>query len=100
MTVGNRVRIAIETECSAIKAGNVHPQASFRDLNHAHFVCAAKAIGESVDICNSQSVGDIVLQSVQAMIRSAGTNTSLWTILLMAPLVVATNQQRRIIQRL
>ena len=91
MSVGNSVRVAIELECSAIKVGNVHPHASFRDMNHAQFVCAAKAIGESVDNCNSQSVGDIVLKSVQAMILAVGTNTSLGTILLMAPLVVATN---------
>ena len=89
MSVGNRVRVAIELECSAFKAGNVHSHASFRDMNHAQFVCAAKAIGESVDNCNNQSVGDIVLKSVQAMIQTTGTNTSLGTILLMAPLVMA-----------
>lgn len=92
MSVGTRVRVAIETECTAIKAGNVHPYASFCDLNHAQFVNAAKAIGDCVDHCQGQSVGHIVLRCVQAMIQTTGTNTSLGTILLMAPLVVATHR--------
>lgn len=92
MSVGNRVRIAIEAECSAMKAGNVHPYASFRDLNHQHFLIAAKAIGERIDQCYGQSVGPIVLQSVQAMMDAVSTNTSLGTILLLVPLVVATNR--------
>jgi len=92
MSVGNRVRIAIETECSSIKAGNVHPYASFHDLTHEHFMVAAKAIGTTIDEYVGGSVGQIVLQSVTAMMESVGTNTSLGTILLMAPLVVATNR--------
>ena len=92
MSLGSRVRVAIETECSAIKAGNVHPYASFSDLNHGQFVAAAKAIGERVDNCHGQPVGQIVLQCVHAMIQTTGTNTSLGTILLMAPLVVAASR--------
>ena len=92
MSLGNRVRIAIETECSSIKAGNVHPHAWFQDLTHEHFMVAAKAIGTTIDEHVGESVGQIVLQSVKAMMESAGTNTSLGTILLMAPLVVATNR--------
>ena len=83
MSVGNRVRVAIETECSARKAGNVYPLASFQDLNHQHFLDAAKAIGDRIDKCNAQSVGQIVLNSVQAMIDAVGTNTSLGTVLLL-----------------
>jgi triphosphoribosyl-dephospho-CoA synthase len=92
MSVGNRVRVAIEAECSAMKAGNVHPHASFPDLNHQHFLIAAQAIGARIDQCYGQSVGRIVLQSVHAMMDAVSTNTSLGTILLVAPLVVATNR--------
>lgn len=92
-SVGLRVQIAIETECSARKAGNVHPQASFENLSHRHFVVAAKAIGETIDHCIGQPVGQIVLQSVQAMMDAVCSNTSLGTILLMAPLVVATHRR-------
>jgi triphosphoribosyl-dephospho-CoA synthase len=92
MSIGNRVRVAIETECSAIKAGNVHPYASFQDLNYGHFLTAAKAIGEQIDSCAGESIGQIALKCVAAMMNAVGTNTSLGTILLMAPLVVATNR--------
>ena len=53
---------------------------------------AAKAIGEKMDHCIGQSVGQNVLHSVQAMMDAVGTNTSLGTILLMAPLAVATHR--------
>jgi len=89
MSIGSKVRLAIETECTAMKAGNVHPGASFQDLNYGHFLAAAKAIGERIDSCMGESVGQIVLQSVTAMMTEVGTNTSLGTILLVAPLVVA-----------
>lgn len=92
MSIGDRVRIAIETECSSVKAGNVHPLASFHDLTHRHFMVAAQAIGTAFDEHVEESVGQIVLQSVKSMMASAGTNTSLGTILLMAPLAVATNR--------
>ena len=92
LTIGQRVQKAIETECSAIKAGNVHPYASFRDLNHQHFVKAANAIGQTIDLNIGQSVGKLVLRTVQAMMDAVDTNTSLGTILLMAPLAVATNR--------
>ena len=92
MTVGDRVRNAIEMECSSLKAGNVHPQASFHDLTHEQFMIAARAIGASIDEYARQSVGRIVLQATKAMMESVGTNTSLGTILLMAPLVVAANR--------
>ncbi len=92
MSVGDRVRIAIETECSSIKAGNVHPHASFHDLTHEHFMVAAKAIGRAVDEHAEESVGQMVLRSVKAMMDSAETNTSLGTILLMAPLAVAAKR--------
>jgi len=92
LTIGQRVQWAIETECSAIKAGNVHPSASFRDLSHQHFVKAANSIGRTIDLHIGQSVGLLVLRSVQAMMDTVGTNTSLGTILLMAPLTVATHR--------
>lgn len=92
ITIGQRVQWAIETECSAIKAGNVHPYASFRDLSHQHFVKAANSIGQAMDLNIGQSVGLLVLRSVQAMMDTVGTNTSLGTILLMVPLAVATHR--------
>ncbi len=92
MSIGNKVRVAIETECSAIKAGNVHPKAPFRDMNHQSFVHAATEIGKAVDHFIGQSVGTVALNSVKAMMNAVGTNTSLGTILLFAPLIVSEHR--------
>lgn len=92
MSIGDRVRFAIETECTSIKAGNVHPHASFDDLTYQHFLLAAKAIGAAVDQTIGEPVGRMVLVSVQAMMSASQTNTSLGTILLMAPLIVAQHR--------
>ena len=88
--------MAIETECSAIKAGNVHPTASFDDLNYQHFLTAAHAIGEAVDRCLGCSVGAIALSSTRAMMHSAGTNTSLGTILLLSPLITTLHRDTKL----
>jgi triphosphoribosyl-dephospho-CoA synthase len=92
MSIGDKVRIAIESECSAIKAGNIHPRAAYEDLNFGDFVAAAKAIGNAVDRSAGQSVGAIVLESVRAMMEAVRTNTSLGTILLLAPLIATQHR--------
>ena len=88
-TLGDRVRRAIQLESSAIKLGNVHPNASFHDLNYGHFERASAAIGQVIDELDSASVGLLVLEATQQMMQVVETNTSLGTILLIAPLVVA-----------
>ena len=82
-------------ECTAIKAGNVHPSASFHDLTYQQFVAAAVAIGGRMSRCIHEPLGEVVLQSVKAMMERVGTNTSLGTILLIAPLAVAVNRLER-----
>jgi triphosphoribosyl-dephospho-CoA synthase len=88
-TLGDRVRRAIQLESSAIKLGNVHPNASFHDLNYGHFERASAAIGQAIDEMDSASVGLLVLEATRKMMQVVETNTSLGTILLIAPLVVA-----------
>ena len=88
-TLGDRVRRAIQSESSAIKLGNVHPNASFNDLNYGHFDRASVAIGQVIDEMDSASVGHLVLEATRKMMQVVETNTSLGTILLIAPLVVA-----------
>ncbi|MEQ1824572.1 MAG: triphosphoribosyl-dephospho-CoA synthase [Pirellula sp.] len=92
LSIGQRVRLAIVMECSAIKAGNVHPQASFADLNYQHFLRASQIIGEQIDQNIEQPVGRMVLECVRSMMTRVHTNTSLGTILLMAPLVSAMHR--------
>jgi triphosphoribosyl-dephospho-CoA synthase len=84
--VGRLVKLSIELECSAIKAGNVHPHAGFHDLSHSDFLLAADSIGQAMDATVSERLGVMVLRCVDAMMTSAKTNTSLGTILLLAPL--------------
>jgi len=88
-TLGDRVQRAIQLESSAIKLGNVHPNASFHDLNYGHFERASAAIGQVIDELDSASVGHLVLVATRKMMQVVETNTSLGTILLIAPLVVA-----------
>jgi len=92
LSIRNRIRIALLMECTAIKAGNVHPSASFHDLTYQQFVAAAIAIGDRMNRCIHLPVGEVVFQSVKAMMERVGTNTSLGTILLIAPLAVAINR--------
>ncbi len=82
-------------EASTIKIGNVHPNASFVDMEYEHFVHAADAIGRSIDRCLADpsgiacqpTVGVLVVEATKAMMDHVGRNTSLGTILLIAPLI-------------
>jgi triphosphoribosyl-dephospho-CoA synthase len=67
----------------------VHPNASFHDLDYSHFERASAAIGQVIDEMDSASVGLLVLEATRKMMQVVETNTSLGTILLIAPLVVA-----------
>lgn len=91
-TLGQCASLAIELECTAIKLGNVHPYAAFLEMNHASFLSASRAIGNAIDQSmgdRGPSVGRLVHHSTSAMMQAAGCNTSLGTILLFAPLLVA-----------
>jgi triphosphoribosyl-dephospho-CoA synthase len=94
LSLGSCVQKSIELECSAPKLGNVFPGHPFEDMTHDSFLDAAKAIGECVDrlysdLKNDQNVapGYAILRCTQAMLQSAGCNTSLGTILLAIPLI-------------
>ena len=96
-TVGDNVRVAIVRECSAPKLGNVFPGADFTDMSYETFCTAASAIGTAVDELQYASgsnskelgVGDYCVCMVHAMMGSVGKNTSLGTVLLLAPMIVA-----------
>ena len=89
LTIGQRVCRAILEEASSIKAGNVHPVASFSNMHYRDFQLASEAIGKAIDASiQTRSLGTIVLASVQAMVQTVSVNTSLGTILLMAPMTL------------
>ncbi len=87
MSLGSRARWAIVQEAAARKAGNVHPEAGFDDMNYTTFIAAATAIGESIDRAIERPLGELVLECTVAMGLAVGVNTGLGTILLIAPLV-------------
>lgn len=86
MSPGQRVCFSIFNEASAIKLGNVHPCASFPDMNFSHFERASHAIGECVDATSADSLGSSILACTRAMLDTVQINTSLGTILLLVPL--------------
>lgn len=86
LSIGQAVREAIIAEASAIKLGNVHPTAAFRDMNYSHFVKAANVIGKQIDTSLHWPIGRVVHACTCAMMQEVGCNTSLGTILLIVPL--------------
>lgn len=82
---------ACTLEVLARKPGNVHPWASFEDMDHMDFVNSMSAASDAafcprraIDL--PQTVGQFVLRTVQATQSSVGKNTNLGIILLTAPL--------------
>ncbi len=87
--LGQAVQLACLLEASAPKAGNVHPNAHFADMQFAHFLASGVAIGEVFAETAKLGVGELVLQSVLATQAAVGCNTNLGTLLLFAPLAKA-----------
>lgn len=80
------VRAACLVEATARKPGNVHPEASFADLNYEHFRRAADVLGPILARASVGGVGRTVLEAVEAMRDVSPTNANLGIILLIAPL--------------
>lgn len=88
--ISDAIPLACILEASAPKAGNVHPAKGFADMHFAHFVGSAIASGSVFSEHLSHkvmSVGQLVLDAVEATQTSVGCNTNLGTLLLLAPLV-------------
>ncbi len=100
-SLGTFVAAACLLEASSIKAGNVHPQANFNNMDYSHFRLSAEVIGKTIDQMllsptgmdptnNITSVGDCIFQMAIATKQSVGVNTNLGTLILLGPLLVAT----------
>ena len=89
--MADAVQLACMLEASAPKVGNVHPGASFSDMQFAHFVASAITIRAPFD-SPTASVGRLVLEAAQTTAKRVGRNTNLGTLLLFAPLAVAHRQ--------
>ncbi len=86
------VQLALLLEASAPKAGNVHPAASFGDMDFTHFVASAVAVRESFAALErdpQRPIGQLILDAVRAMQEATSRNTILGSLLLFGPLTKA-----------
>lgn len=91
-SLGQKATLAIILEASAKKAGNVHPEASFSDMCFEDFIRSAVAVGPFFDRCQDLTLGELIYQAVVATRQTVAVNTNLGTLLLIAPLALATFQ--------
>lgn len=96
--VAEFVRTACIWEATARKVGNVHPHASFTDLDHNDFLRSADALAETLRGARNASVGEAILRAVRGRIEVTPSNTNLGIILLLVPL--AKTRDRTALQRL
>jgi triphosphoribosyl-dephospho-CoA synthase len=85
-SLGHLATMACWLEATAPKAGNVHPAASFSDMAYADFYHSARVIGPIFDRAAELSIGQLVLQAMEATRHAVQVNTNLGTLLLLAPL--------------
>ncbi len=90
-SIAQAAGLATLLEASAPKLGNVHPAASFSDMHFGHFVTTAVVQSECFSDVGD-SVGLLVLRTVQATRLRVGCNTNLGTVLLLAPLAIAVSR--------
>ena len=80
------LRDACLIEVHARKAGNVHSERGFEDVDHRDFLRSTAAIVPVLVRSAQLGPARAILESVRAMRSSVGKNTHLGTILLLAPL--------------
>jgi triphosphoribosyl-dephospho-CoA synthase len=78
-------------EATAPKPGNVHPAASFPDLNYDQLVAAAIAVAPALDRAKDQPLGLSIRTAVAAGRAATGTNANLGIVLLIAPLAAVAD---------
>jgi len=77
---------ACRLEATAEKPGNVHPGASFPDLDHADLVAAGRAIAGAMEAAPSRRLGTTILRAVAASRGVTRSNANLGIVLAIAPL--------------
>jgi triphosphoribosyl-dephospho-CoA synthase len=89
LDVGQCAELACVLEAAAAKPGNVHPGARFDDVTFDDFLASAAAIAPAMRDARRTGMGAAVLRAIEATRAEVGTNTSLGTVLLLAPLAAA-----------
>lgn len=80
------IQAACLLEATARKPGNVHPEASFADLEYQDFVRSAELAAISLAESRELGVGRAVFEAVSRTMEVVGRNTNLGIALLIAPL--------------
>lgn len=91
--VGLCVQLACLWEVTARKPGNVSRTHDFDDATFLDFASSAAAIAPVLTTACQRTVGETVLQSVQATRRVVRTNTNLGIILLLSPLAAVPHTE-------
>lgn len=92
--IADAAAMAILLEASALKAGNVTPVVAFHDMDHSDFLVSSLALRSVFEQHVSLSVGQLILGSIVAMQKQLAINTTLGTVLLIAPLAKAVQRMR------
>ncbi len=90
--IADAAAMAVLLEASALKAGNVTPVVSFNDMDHCDFLVSGLALRQVFEQHASLSVGQLVLRSIVALQQQLSINTTLGTVLLIAPLAKAVQR--------
>jgi triphosphoribosyl-dephospho-CoA synthase len=84
------IRTACVLEATAPKVGNVHPNASFKDLTYDHFVTAAECTSDALaDLDDLEKLGPAILHAVENSRQATQTNANLGIVLLLGPLLAS-----------
>ncbi len=92
LETGQLVTLACLLELAAPKPGNVHRGADFEDMTFGDLVASAVAIAPVMQVAGETSLGETVLNAVQATQALVDQNTNLGIILLLAPIAKAHSQ--------
>lgn len=87
--ISQAAQIACFLDVLAEKPGNVSITKKFPDAGFQDFILSAIAIGPALSGAGAVSVGETVLQAVQATRKLVSTNTNLGIVLLLVPLAKA-----------
>jgi triphosphoribosyl-dephospho-CoA synthase len=92
----HQVQLACLLEVSAAKPGNITPVHEFADATYADMVRSALALGPVFGRGRAlqRSVGELIVDGVEATSQVAGANTNLGIVLLFAPLARAAVTRR------
>jgi len=89
----NWIYLACLMEATARKPGNVHPEASFPDLNYADFVKSAAVIAPILADIESHKIGFFIKECLCETQKVISSNSNLGMVLLLAPLAAVPSEK-------